>query len=73
MYSIATLILANLLIGLFTIKIRNPFKDKLLRWKDDVSLKEKLFYASPIVMLGGLSSDLLHQIGLWDFIEGILN
>jgi hypothetical protein len=30
-------------------KIRNPFKDYLLRWKDDVTTKEKLVWSFLIV------------------------
>jgi len=32
-------------------KIRNPFKDYLLRWKDDVTTKEKLVWSFLIVFL----------------------
>ena len=32
-------------------KIRNPFKDYLLRWKDDVTTKEKIVWSFLIVFL----------------------
>jgi hypothetical protein len=32
-------------------KIRNPFKDKWGRWKDDVTTKEKLVWSFLIVFL----------------------
>ena len=33
-------------------KIRNPFKDKWGRWKDDVSRKEKIVWNLVSVMVG---------------------
>ena len=44
-------------------KIRNPFKDKMGRWKDDVSFKEKLIWSLIIsfssVALGTLVNHLI--------------
>ena len=49
-------------------KIRNPFKDKLLRWKDDASIKERLIW-STIFSFGGLIIGVLFKkLGFLDFI-----
>ena len=33
-------------------KIRNPFKDNFLRWKDDTSNKEKFIWSMIIASIG---------------------
>lgn len=49
-------------------KIRNPFKDKWLRWKDDASIKERLIWSS-ICSFGGLALGILFKkLGFYDFI-----
>jgi len=41
-------------------KIRNPFKDKFLRWRDDITEGEKYFWAGISVSLGIIISRLIN-------------
>ena len=41
-------------------KIRNPFKDKWLRWRDDITQGEKFFWAGIIASIGMMIARLLN-------------
>ena len=43
-------------------KIRNPFKDYLGRWKDDVTNTEKLCWSALLTFLGMVTGRLLFEI-----------
>ena len=51
-------------------KLRNPFKDKWLRWKDDVTTLEKFVYSIPLVIAGMIIGYLLNKVGIWDYLFG---
>ena len=46
----------------FNMKIRNPFKDKFLRWRDDITSKEKTNWLFIFVAGGMLSARLINWI-----------
>jgi len=41
-------------------KIRNPFKDKWLRWRDDITQGEKLFWGLISASIGMIIARLLN-------------
>ena len=49
-------------------KIRNPFKDRWGRWRDDISRKEKNIWTLIFVMLGMISARILNHFGVIDNI-----
>lgn len=50
------------LLNQLKVKIRNPFRDKWLRWKDDATLKEKLIWTVPLVLFGNLTGYLIVKL-----------
>lgn len=54
-------------------KIRNPFKDKLLRWKDDITPKEKIVWSIVIAIPAVITGRLLNRFGFLDWIKEVFN
>jgi hypothetical protein len=51
------------------LKIRNPFKDKLLRWKDDITPREKIVWYIVFAIIGVIAGRLITDLGLDEYFK----
>ena len=63
--------LSRLPISNTPLKLRYPFKDKALRWKDDATMTEKLIWTIVIAVLLLLKAYLVFQKAFLTYLRGL--